>query len=48
MELLHPEWGMITVLVRVASASRMMVIFTASHEDKFHSTPVRGRRVTLW
>lgn len=32
---------MITVLVRGAKASRMMVIFTASHDDKFHSTPAR-------
>lgn len=32
---------MITVLVRVAKASRMIVIFTASHDDKFHSTPAR-------
>lgn len=39
VELLHPEWGMITVLVRVVKASRMIVIFTASHDDRFHSTP---------
>lgn len=37
--LLQPEWGMTTVLVSVDSASRMMVILTASHEDRFHSTP---------
>lgn len=41
VELLHPECGTITVLVRVAKASRMMVIFTASHDDRFHSTPAR-------
>ena len=48
VELLHPEWGMITVLVRVAKASRIMVIFTASQDDKFHSTPARrsARRKT--
>lgn len=40
VELLHPEWGMITVLVRVVKASRMIVILTASHDDRFHSTPV--------
>lgn len=40
--LLQPEWGMTTVLVSVVRASRMMVIFTASHEDKFHRTPVWG------
>lgn len=39
--LLHPECGMTTVLVRVAKASRMIVIFRASHEDRFHRTPVR-------
>lgn len=39
--LLHPECGMITVLVRVAKASRMMVIFRASHDDRFHRTPER-------
>lgn len=39
VELLHPEWGMITVLVRVVKASRMIVILTVSHEDRFHSTP---------
>lgn len=39
--LLQPEWGMTTVLVSVDSASRMMVILTASHEDRFHSTPAR-------
>ena len=39
VELLHPEWGMITVLVMVVKASRMIVIFTASHDDRFHSTP---------
>lgn len=39
VELLHPEWGMITVLVRVVKASRMIVILTASHDDRFHSTP---------
>lgn len=30
---------MITVLVRVIKASRMIVIFTASQDDRFHSTP---------
>ncbi len=39
VELFHPEWGMITVLVRVVKASRMIVILTASHDDRFHSTP---------
>lgn len=39
VELLQPEWGMITVLVRVIKASRMIVIFTASQDDRFHSTP---------
>lgn len=38
--LLQPEWGMITVLVSVLRASRMMVIFTASQEERFHRTPV--------
>lgn len=32
---------MITVLVRVAKASRMIVIFRASHDDRFHRTPAR-------
>lgn len=41
VELLHPEWGMITVLVRVVKASPMIVIFTTSHDDRFHSTPAR-------
>lgn len=40
--LLQPEWGMTMVLVSVVRASRMMVIFTASHDDRFHSTPVKG------
>lgn len=31
---------MITVLVRVIKASRMIVILMASHDDRFHSTPV--------
>lgn len=35
---------MITVLVRVVKASRMIVIFTASHDDRFHSTPVETTR----
>lgn len=39
VELLQPEWGMITVLVRLIKASRMIVILTASHDDRFHSTP---------
>lgn len=39
VELLHPEWGMITVLVRVVKASRMIVILTESQEERFHSTP---------
>lgn len=43
VELLHPEWGMITVLVRVVKASRMIVIFTASQDDRFHSTPAETR-----
>lgn len=43
-ELLHPEWGMITVLVRVDKASLMIVILTASHEERFHSTPERANR----
>lgn len=30
---------MTTVLVSVVRASRMMVIFTASHEERFHRTP---------
>lgn len=38
--LLQPEWGMTTVLVSVLRASRMMVIFTASHEERFHRTPM--------
>lgn len=42
VELLHPECGMITVLVRVVKASRMIVIFTASHDDRFHSTPMKA------
>lgn len=37
--LLQPECGITTVLVSVVSASRMMVIFTASHEDRFQRTP---------
>lgn len=41
VDVLHPEWGMITVLVRVVKASRMIVIFTVSHDDRFHSTPVK-------
>lgn len=44
VELLHPEWGMITVLVRVIKASRMIVIFTASQDDRFHSTPAERHR----
>lgn len=40
--LLQPECGMTTVLVSVVSASRMMVIFTASHEDRFQRTPERS------
>lgn len=43
VELLHPEWGMITVLVRVVKASRMIVIFTASQDDRFHSTPAETK-----
>lgn len=43
--LLHPECGMTTVLVSVVSASRMMFIFTASHEDRFQRTPEGGQRV---
>lgn len=39
--LLQPEWGMTTVLVSVVRASRMMVIFTASQEERFHRTPVQ-------
>ena len=42
--LLQPEWGMTTVLVSVLRASRMMVIFTASHDDRFHRTPGGGDR----
>lgn len=30
---------MITVLVRVTKASRMIVILTASHDERFQSTP---------
>lgn len=41
--LLQPECGMTTVLVSVVSASRMMVIFTASHEDRFQRTPEMSR-----
>lgn len=37
--LLQPECGMTTVLVSVLRASRMMVIFTASHDERFHRTP---------
>lgn len=37
--LLQPEWGMTTVLISVVRASRMMVIFTASHDERFHRTP---------
>lgn len=40
VELLHPEWGMITVLVSVVKASLMIVILMASHDDRFHTTPV--------
>lgn len=39
-ELFHPEWGTITLFVNVARASRMIVIFTASHEDRFQRTPL--------
>lgn len=39
---LQPECGMTTVLVSVVRASRMMVIFTASHEERFHRTPVQS------
>ena len=35
---------MITVLVRVVKASRMIVILTASHDDRFHSTPAETPR----
>lgn len=42
--LLHPDCGMITVLVRVAKASRMIVIFRASQDDRFHRTPVRRHK----
>lgn len=35
---------MITVLVRVIKASRMIVIFTASQDDRFHSTPAERHR----
>lgn len=43
--LLQPEWGTTTVLVSVDRASRMMVILTASHDDRFHRTPAgRGGR----
>lgn len=46
--LLQPECGMTTVLVSVDSASRMMVIFTASHDDRFHSTPAgRGEEGSM-
>lgn len=38
-ELFHPECGTITVFVKVERASRMIVIFTASHDDKFQRTP---------
>ncbi|TNN84529.1 hypothetical protein EYF80_005229 [Liparis tanakae] len=46
VELLHPEWGMITVLVSVVKASLMSVILMASHDDKFHTTPVETRAKT--
>jgi len=39
---LQPECGMTTVLVSVDRASRMMVIFTASHDERFHRTPAGG------
>lgn len=44
--LLQPEWGTTTVLVSVDRASRMMVILTASHDDRFHRTPA-GRGGSL-
>lgn len=44
--LLQPEWGMITVLVTLLKASRMIVIFNASHEDRFHNTPTHRKQFT--
>ena len=38
----HPECGMITALVSTHSASLTIVIFTASHDDRFHRTPEGG------
>lgn len=38
------ERGMITVLVSTARASWIMGIFSASHDDRFHSTPAGGER----
>ncbi|TNN45950.1 hypothetical protein EYF80_043831 [Liparis tanakae] len=42
--LLQPECGMTTVLASVDRASRTMVIFTASHDERFHRTPAGGSR----
>lgn len=38
---------MTTVLVNVVRASRMMVIFTASQEERFHRTPMGANKERL-